>query len=315
MVILSTVRDDRQFKALTGVSQEQFEKLRKFFAGVYEEMLQNAYEEAVGRGERKRKRGGGRKGSLPTVGEKLFFVLYYLKVYPTFDVLASAFGMSRSKACENLHKIMPILHETLRRIGVVPIRRFESVEELKKVCEGIDIIIIDAVERAHRRPGDAEKQSSMYSGKKKGHTVKNTVISTPEKVILFVGQTFTGHNHDYKILKEEFCPDKPWFEDTGVLGDLGYQGIQKDYKGEEIRTPHKKPRKSKADPKPELNKEQKEENRALAKVRVYVEHAIGGMKRYNILNHPFRNMKDNFVDDVIAVCAGLWNMILPVAMV
>ncbi|MCP4110703.1 MAG: hypothetical protein GY749_35125, partial [Desulfobacteraceae bacterium] len=65
--------------------------------------------------------------------------------------------------------------------------------------------------RAHRRPGDTEKQSSMYSGKKKMHTVKNTVISTADKVILFVGQTFAGHNHDYKILKEELCPDKPWF--------------------------------------------------------------------------------------------------------
>ncbi|MCP4345691.1 MAG: transposase family protein [Desulfobacterales bacterium] len=175
MTVLFMIRDDRQFKALTGVSREQFEKLGKFFAGVYEEMLQKAYEEAVGRGERKRKRGGGRKGRLPTVEEKLFFVLYYLKVYPTFDVFAGVFGMSRSKACENLHKLMPILHETLRRIGVVPERQFVCVGELRKICAGIDDIIIDVVERAHRRPGDAEKQSSMYSGKKKMHTVKNTV--------------------------------------------------------------------------------------------------------------------------------------------
>ncbi len=315
MAILFMIRDKRQFKALTGLSWEQFEKLRDFFAGVYEEILQKAYEEAVGRGERKRKRGGGRKSRLPTAGEKLFFVLYYLKVYPTFDVFAAVFGMSRSKACENLHRLLPILHETLRRIGVVPKRRFESVEELRKTCGGIDEIIIDAVERAHRRPGDTEKQSSMYSGKKKMHTVKNTVISTAEKVILFVGQTFTGHNHDYKILKEEFCPNEPWFEGIGVSADLGYQGIQNDYKGEGITIPHKKPRKSKADPNPELSREQKEENRALAKVRVFVEHAIGGMKRYNILNHPFRNIKDNFVDDVISVCAGLWNMILPASVI
>ncbi len=125
MAILFMIRDKRQFKALTGLSWEQFEKLRDFFAGVYEEILQKAYEEAVGRGERKRKRGGGRKSRLPTAGEKLFFVLYYLKVYPTFDVFAAVFGMSRSKACENLHRLLPILHETLRRIGVVPKRRFE----------------------------------------------------------------------------------------------------------------------------------------------------------------------------------------------
>lgn len=141
--------------------------------------------------------------------------------------------------------------------------------------------------------------------------MKNTVISTPEKVILFIGLTFDGHNHDYSILKKEFCPDEPWFEGIRVGVDLGYQGIRKDYAGERIRIPHKKPRKSKANPNPELTKERKEENRALSKVRVFVENAIGGMKRYNVLNHPFRNMKESFVDDVISLCAGLWNMILP----
>ena len=34
------------------------------------------------------------------------------------------------------------------------------------------------------------------------------------------------------------------------------------------------------------------------------------MKRYNILVHSFRNRKENFEDDVIGVCAGLWNLIL-----
>ncbi len=95
------------------------------------------------------------------------------------------------------------------------------------------------------------------------------------------------------------------------LADLGYQGIKSDYEGDRIEIPAKKPGKSKADPKPELSEEKKNENRVLSRVRIFVENAIGGMKRYNILNHPFRNRKDNFVDDVIAVCAGLWNMILP----
>jgi len=41
-----------------------------------------------------------------------------------------------------------------------------------------------------------------------------------------------------------------------------------------------------------------------------VEHAIGGMKRYNILVHSFRNHKEHFEDDVIGICAGLWNLVL-----
>ena len=77
-----------------------------------------------------------------------------------------------------------------------------------------------------------------------------------------------------------------------------------------IDIPTKKPRKSKKNPTPELSAEQKAANKALSQVRIFVEHAIGGMKRYNILVHTFRNRLENFEDDVIGVCAGLWNLVL-----
>lgn len=64
-------------------------------------------------------------------------------------------------------------------------------------------------------------------------------------MILFLGKTFAGHTHDYKMLKEEFPPEQAWFELIRVLVDLGYQGIVKEYVGDEIHLPHKKPRKSK----------------------------------------------------------------------
>ncbi len=133
------------------------------------------------------------------------------------------------------------------------------------------------------------------------------MISTVEKVTLFLGCTFTGKNHDYGMLKEEFSPEEEWFTNFQVWVDLGYMGIAKDYCGENIFIPHKKPRKSKKKPVIELTNAQKIENRALSKVRIFVENAIGGIKRYNILVHRFRNHKTNFDDDVIGICAGLWN--------
>ena len=141
---MSGIIDDRQFRALTGLSKEKFEKLTQIFGEVYEEKLEKAHEESVNSGERKRKRGGGRKSRLATVSEKLFFVLYYLKNYPTFDVLAAAFSISRSKACENFHKLLPVLNETLVFIGSLPHRRFENAEDMRKYLEEIDKIIIDA---------------------------------------------------------------------------------------------------------------------------------------------------------------------------
>ena len=135
-------------------------------------------------------------------------------------------------------------------------------------------------------------------------------MSTLEKTILFLGRTFTGKNHDYGMLKKEFPPEKDWFSDFQIWVDLGYLGIAKDYHGENIFIPHKKPRKSKKRPERFLSNEQKAENRALSQIRIFVENAIGGIKRYNILVHRFRNHKTNFDDEVIGICAGLWNFSL-----
>jgi DDE superfamily endonuclease len=135
-------------------------------------------------------------------------------------------------------------------------------------------------------------------------------MSLRDKFIVFLGRTFSGHNHDDSMLKQEFPPEIDGFRDIHVRVDLGYQGIQSDYQSEQIDIPHKKPRKSQKNQNPELSADQKAVNKALSQVRIVVEHAIGGMKRYNILVHGFRNRKENFEDDVIGVCAGLWNLVL-----
>jgi len=135
-------------------------------------------------------------------------------------------------------------------------------------------------------------------------------MSSIEKVILFLGNTFTGRNHDYSMLKQEFPPEHDWFDDLNILVDLAYLGMSKDYRSENILLPHKKPRKSKKNPVTQLTEDQKIENRALSGIRIFVENAIGGIKRYNILVHRFRNHKPDFDDDVIGICAGLWNFSL-----
>ena len=112
------------------------------------------------------------------------------------------------------------------------------------------------------------------------------------------------------MLKQELPPDLDWLSDIHVLVDLGYLGRQSDDRGDQIAVPHKKPRKSKKHPSPALSEEQKATNKAVSQVRIFVEHAIGGMKRSTILVHSFRNHKEHFEDDVVGICAGLWNLVL-----
>ena len=114
------VRDERQMKALTGLSRAQFDDLLPVFSDIYRATQQQRYAEGVASGTRRRQPGGGTKGKLPTLTEKLLFVLYYYKTYPPFDVLGTQFAMVRSKAKENLHKLSPILSDTLVSLEMMP---------------------------------------------------------------------------------------------------------------------------------------------------------------------------------------------------
>ena len=211
---------------------------------------------------------------------------------------------------ENLHKLAPILYDTLVHLDLMPSRELTTPEELKAALQGGDRLLIDATERAYHR-SKMMPNSVSITAEKKRHTLKNTVMTLPDKLIVFLGRTFSGHNHDYTMLKQELPPEVDWFADLNVRVDLGYLGIQSDYRGDHIAIPTKKPRKSQKHPNPELSDEQKAANTALSQVRnLVVEHAIGGMKRYNILVHTFRNRIENFEDDVIGICAGLWNLVL-----
>jgi hypothetical protein len=59
-----------------------------------------------------------------------------------------------------------------------------------------------------------------------------------------------------------------------------------------------------------LSDDQKAAHTALSQVRIFIEHAIGGMQRYTILVHGFRNRKADVEDDAVGICAGLWNFAL-----
>jgi hypothetical protein len=160
------IRNERQLKSLIGLSQDQFDYLLSGFSDVYLEKQLQIYEKGIDSGTRIRKPGGGSKGRLPTMSDKLLFILYYYKTYPTFDVLGSQFDMARSKAHVNVHKLSPILYDTLVNLELMPYRRFETPEDLKSALNGLDKMIIDATERAYRRSENYEEQKEHYSGKK-----------------------------------------------------------------------------------------------------------------------------------------------------
>ncbi len=117
-------KDDRTCKGNLGVSLAELAKLTELFAKKWEIHLLESRE------NRQRKIGGGKKGMTPTAYDKVCYCLFYLKTYPTFDVLGQRYGVKAGPANRLLHKLLPIFYATFAESGLPPIAEFKTSEEL-----------------------------------------------------------------------------------------------------------------------------------------------------------------------------------------
>jgi hypothetical protein len=294
----------RTVKATIGMSKSQFEKLLPKFEEAYHE----AQQERVNNKQIKKIPSGGSSGNLDTFKKKLFFILFYCKVYPSFDVLGLLFSFSGGTAHDHIEYYLPILEKAFSKLNVLPFQQINTPDEMIKLIEKYNKLIIDCVEISCVRPQNNDKQKEYYSGKKKRHTFKSLVISDTNKVILFTSIFVAGSVHDYTLMKQLFNPELNWFSDISILLDLGFYGASNEYiNGNNLKLPHKKPKKSKSKPITNLTKKQKEENKIHATTRVLVEHSIGGMKALFCITNRVRNHLDIFKNYFIRISAAIWN--------
>ena len=292
------LQSDRLMRAMTGLNHKAFEELLPSFTETYQ---QSQIKSTV---KRKRAPGGGRKATLRTSRDKLFYILLYCKCYPTFDVMSVLFGFDRSCAWDWVHGLLPILEQALGFKQVLPERKLRSMEEFLERFPDVEAVILDGTERPVQRPQDSEKQKEHYSGKKKRHTRKHITGSTRKKRVILLTQARGGRVHDKRQLDEaDLVGNIP--DAVAVEGDLGFQGLQNEF--DNIHLPHKKPRGK------ELSEHQKQENRELSRQRVKCEHAHAGIKRYNAVTDVYRNRVPDFDDRLILNAVGLWNFYLDAA--
>lgn len=281
-------KDSRTLKALIGMGAVEFATLLTTFTRVLEQQALSQ--------PRLRAPGGGFKGVLDSPRKKLFFVLFYLKVYPTFDVLGALFAKPRGRSCESIHLLLPLLEKTLGQRCVLPLRRINSVEAFRQRFPQVSDVMMDGVERPIARPARAKRQSRHYSGKKKSHRRKNIVLSDAKRRVLVLTPSKPGRRHDKNLVdRTQMMQHIP--ADVGVIVDTGFQGV----KHPNLFIPQK------ATKKRPLTPEDRANNRYISSQRIVVEHAIGGMKRYGAMSQVLRNKLGEFEDRVAVVSAGLWN--------
>lgn len=209
------------FLALTSLYPDEFERLLPAFAVAWEaHVAEDEKKHAV---PRRRKTGGGRRGQLKKLEDKLLFILVYFKSYPLQVVQGQLFGLSQGQANTWIHVLSPLLKAALGYEEQLPSRDPQTLESILAKSDTLDFMI-DGTERRRQRPKDEQKQREHYSGKKKAHTDKNNIIAnTDTQKIAYLSPTVAGKTHDKKICDQDAIS----FPANALLSkDTGFQGYE-----------------------------------------------------------------------------------------
>jgi hypothetical protein len=212
----------RDFLAATSLTLAEFQQLLPAFQGAYETLYPPALTRA-GK-PRQRRAGGGAKGALHSVEDKLLFILVYQKTNPLQTMHALQFNLSQPQANYWIHQLLPVLQEALAALGFAPERDASRLATSPLLCAGAPAGAIDGTERRRQRPTNAERQKEHYSGKKKTHTDKNILlVNEITRKVAYLGPTVVGKTHDKKAADEA---EMTYPINATLAKDTGFQGYE-----------------------------------------------------------------------------------------
>src|ERR671914_1045089 len=161
MLTYTSLKDrPRDFLAATGLTHEEFARLLPAFATAYAAL--HSPDKTLEGKVRQRQVGGGAKGVLPQMADKLLFILVYQKTNPLQTMHGLHFGLSQPQAHYWIHHLLPVLQRALADLGLAPEREASRVAGSPLVLEGASELAIDGSERCRQRPQDAVAQKEHY---------------------------------------------------------------------------------------------------------------------------------------------------------
>lgn len=211
---------------------------------------------------------------------RLLVALTLLRQGLTLRPTGEIFGIDEKSVRNWRDEIIELLqrHGIERPGGGAPIRTIEDLTEYLRDDERV--ALIDGVLVDRNRPGgDWEAQKPAYSGKSHRHSHKATVVTDEDGAPLWfeANPNGEGRTHDLMMLRAQTgllaALGVAWL----VLGDRGYQGLQKDIGVDRVATPDYQYKRSGRRP---LDDGDRAYNHDQASIRVRVEHHIAGLKRW-----------------------------------
>ena len=110
----------KRFQSLTGHTLKEFSTLVPYFSKCFLEFVQT--NTLDGEPRKKRKYTSYNNSFIPSIEDKLLFILIYLRKAVTQDVLGQLFGVSQLVANKWIHRLLPILNRALSDLGELPSR-------------------------------------------------------------------------------------------------------------------------------------------------------------------------------------------------
>lgn len=299
------------FASLTGFTLAGFEPVYQDFAAAYAKDRAASLPRAGQ--SRKRAAGGGTPFSQDG-RTRLLMALVFLRVYPTYEVLALFFSLHKANAQRGVVKVLAALQAHTVFVCERPAedrKKLRSVQAVMDAFPGARLVI-DAKEQRIQRPGGSDesgtsRQKPFYSGKKKAHTLKTQVAVAIDGTFQSVSKSVPGSVHDLALLRNSDLPHR-LNRAEGIMLDKGCDGFQtfdpkqpdKNGAVHPCHLPHKARR---GHP---LTSELKAFNAHLTRYRIVVEHSLAQMNQFQVLSQVFRHDRARH-SGLTRIVAGLVN--------
>jgi DDE superfamily endonuclease len=281
-------RHPAAFRSLTGYTPDQFDVLFADFAPAHRTRCRALTTTQKEGQPRQRKVGGGprHRHDLQT---RLLIALFWLRVYPTFEVLGFFFSLNKT----NVHDAVNDMLATLATLAQFPFERPPAERKKRRSVAAVmeafpDVrLVIDAKEQRIQRPQSSkenDRQRPYYSGKKKCHTLKTQVAVEPDGRIGAVSSSVPGGGiHDLVLLRLTRLMERLEPGEEAAMVDKAYEGLGKYYPEHTIYQPIKA-RKGRP-----LTEEEKAYNRKVSRCRIVVEHTNAQLNQYQVLSQVYRH--------------------------
>ena len=247
-----------------------------------------------------------------SAADQFLMVMMKLRHAFTLKDLSYRFGVDITRVSRIFNHWINIMHAELQPLVKWPERDIvrKTLPACFKPTYGRAICIIDCSEIFIQHPTSLTARAQTYSNYKSHNTVKFLIAIGPTGAIIFVSKCWGGRASDKHITVNSGFLNKLMHGDL-VLADRGFDITETlACHGATLAIPPF------TKGKPQLSAQEVETARKLSRVRIHVEHAIGRLKCFKLLQStlPISLIKKPddkeccLIDKTLFVCAALCNL-------